>query len=304
MKKKTNKRMTKRIAVIITAMAVAIGGVTCAYAATYLKGDVDGNGNVNLKDAQMALKAALCIEKLDDAGQKAADIDNDGKVSLKDTQKILRAALNIISLEGESENKTDLPNSTEKPVASAKPAGNKPSDGFTDTPNPAASEKPAETAKAPDSNNPADTAKPADTHPVAPVEPSNTGTPVDIHTHDYQPVYRTVHHDEVGHYEKRKTKDAWNETTTEGVVICRQCGAEFSPKEYGSSDAAIEAWAEHSADSWDNGGDCDSYTVESREVVIHHDAEYETQTVETKVSRTCKICQKHQERAEFENEIK
>ena len=289
MKKKTNKRVTKRIAVIITAMAVAIGGVTCAYAATYLKGDVDGNGNVNLKDAQMALKAALCIEKLDDAGQKATDIDNDGKVSLKDTQKILRAALNIISLEDESESKTDLPDGTEKPTASAKPAGNEPSDGFTDTPNPAASEKPAETAKAPDNNNPADTAKPADTHPVAPVEPSHTGIPVDTHTHDYQPVYKTVHHDEVGHYEKRKTKDAWDEEKPYDVVVCNQCGMEFSELDYNGFEGALDAMTNHIFDSWDNGGNCDNYRNETRTIKVHHDATYEDVWVADKTAYDEKV---------------
>lgn len=101
-----------------------------------------------------------------------------------------------------------------------------------------------------------------------------------------------------------KIADEYDEETTEGVVICNQCGAEFLPSKYGSPDAAIEAHANHVFDSWDNGGDCDNYRVESRPLIIHHPAKYETQTVEVKVSRTCRKCQKHQERAEFEDEIK
>ena len=80
---------------------------------------------------------------------------------------------------------------------------------------------------------------------------------------------------ENGHYEKKKVKDAWDEETTESIFICNQCGAEFSPREYGSATAAIEAWAVHSADSWDNGGNCDNYRTGTRPLTIHHDAEYE-----------------------------
>ena len=80
---------------------------------------------------------------------------------------------------------------------------------------------------------------------------------------------------ENGHYEKKKVKDAWDEEVTESIFICNQCGMEFSPKEYGSATAAIEAWATHSADSWDNGGNCDNYSTGTRTVIIHHDAEYE-----------------------------
>ncbi len=80
---------------------------------------------------------------------------------------------------------------------------------------------------------------------------------------------------ENGHYEKKKVKDAWDEETTEGVVICNQCGTEFLPSQYGSVEKALDAFTNHVFDSWDNGGNCDNYRVESRPITIHHDAEYE-----------------------------
>ena len=94
-------------------------------------------------------------------------------------------------------------------------------------------------------------------------------------------------------------KDAYDEEKTEGVVICNQCNEEFSPNTYDEGeagiDAAVEAWAIHSADSWDNGGNCDNYRVEERTIIIHHDAEYKTETVETQIGRTCTKCHKHED---------
>ncbi len=58
-------------------------------------GDVDGNGNIDLSDAQLALKAALKIETLDSTQTAAADVDANGKVELPDAQKILKVALKI-----------------------------------------------------------------------------------------------------------------------------------------------------------------------------------------------------------------
>lgn len=63
------------------------------------KGDVDGNGTVELKDAQTTLKAALNIEKLEGSAAIAADADGNGLIELKDAQKILKVALNIEAFE-------------------------------------------------------------------------------------------------------------------------------------------------------------------------------------------------------------
>lgn len=60
-------------------------------------GDIDGNGKVDLTDAQLVLKAALKINTLTDAQFKAADTNGDGKVDLTDAQKVLKVALKIES---------------------------------------------------------------------------------------------------------------------------------------------------------------------------------------------------------------
>ena len=63
------------------------------------KGDVDGNGTVELADAQLTLKAALRIIELTGDDLKAADVDESGEVNLEDAQKVLKAALKIEPLE-------------------------------------------------------------------------------------------------------------------------------------------------------------------------------------------------------------
>lgn len=61
-----------------------------------LPGDVDGNGVVELGDAQLALKAALKLIRLDEKSIKAADVDGVDGVTLNDAQLILKKALKLI----------------------------------------------------------------------------------------------------------------------------------------------------------------------------------------------------------------
>lgn len=60
-------------------------------------GDVDSNGDIELNDAQTALRLALLlIDKPIATETKAADVDENGVVELKDAQQILRKALLLI----------------------------------------------------------------------------------------------------------------------------------------------------------------------------------------------------------------
>lgn len=60
-------------------------------------GDVDNNGQIELRDAQLALRMALLlVENLTEEQNKAADVDESGTVELKDAQQILRRALLLI----------------------------------------------------------------------------------------------------------------------------------------------------------------------------------------------------------------
>ena len=66
--------------------------------ATGVLGDVDGNGQVDLSDAQLVLQAALGITTFDEVQKKAADADENGMIDLEDAQQILKTALGIVSV--------------------------------------------------------------------------------------------------------------------------------------------------------------------------------------------------------------
>lgn len=62
-----------------------------------LKGDADGNNKVEIKDAQLVLKAALNLKPIEDQETiKACDINGSGKLEIADAQTILKMALNLI----------------------------------------------------------------------------------------------------------------------------------------------------------------------------------------------------------------
>lgn len=60
-----------------------------------LKGDVDGDGTLTLKDAATLLKMALGIEPMPEEKKNVADVNGDAAVDLADVSKALRMALNI-----------------------------------------------------------------------------------------------------------------------------------------------------------------------------------------------------------------
>lgn len=64
-----------------------------------IKGDTDGNGTVDLLDAQMALKGALKILELSGKQLLAADVDGVPGIQLADAQRILRIALKIETIQ-------------------------------------------------------------------------------------------------------------------------------------------------------------------------------------------------------------
>ena len=71
---------------------------TVEYQSVGMLGDVDGNGAINVKDAQMALKfSSLRTDEARDAfiahdSQVNMDVDLSGKINLKDAQLILRCS--------------------------------------------------------------------------------------------------------------------------------------------------------------------------------------------------------------------
>lgn len=79
------------------AMADAIAEAVCVNTGLkYVrKGDVDGNGTVDVNDARTVLRAAVGLEKLSPDAEKRADTDGDGKVTVNDARNILRTATGL-----------------------------------------------------------------------------------------------------------------------------------------------------------------------------------------------------------------
>lgn len=118
----------------------------------------------------------------------------------------------------------------------------------------------------------------------------NTSTPdTPSHTHNWKPVYKTVHHEAVTHKEDRWVVDkaAWEEAVTKLVYICKNCRLGNCDRckslgiinyEYDSKDALYS----HQDPCLEDGGSCSFWSTERRvEHYIHHDEEghYETITI-------------------------
>ena len=118
----------------------------------------------------------------------------------------------------------------------------------------------------------------------------NISTPdTPSHTHNWKPVYTTVHHKAVTHDEDRWVVDkpAWDEAVYKNVYICRHCkdGRCDRCKSLGITQYEYENIADFNAHQdacLDEDGSCFSFlTYEKIEHYIHHDEEghYETVTI-------------------------
>ena len=64
---------------------------------TYTLGDVDNNGQINVTDATLALRAAMGLMELSETQQLAADVNFGGSVDVGDALLILRRAMGLIN---------------------------------------------------------------------------------------------------------------------------------------------------------------------------------------------------------------
>lgn len=121
----------------------------------------------------------------------------------------------------------------------------------------------------------------------------NTSTPdTPSHTHNWKPVYTTVHHEAVTHDEDRWVVDkaAWDEAVYKTVYICNNCkvGNCERCKNLGITNFEYDSGAaldEHQYGCLDDGGSCMFNTkVKRLDHYIHHDEEghYETVTITDK----------------------
>lgn len=64
---------------------------------TYIPGDVNGNGTVEVGDAILAMRAAMNLIELDETQQLAGDVNENGAVEVGDAVSILRFAMGLIT---------------------------------------------------------------------------------------------------------------------------------------------------------------------------------------------------------------
>ena len=82
--------MKKRIVAILAAVLVILSAVISVSAAnTYIRGDVDSNGDVTIIDATL-IQRKLASLQVGSFNEKAADADNDGSVTILDATAIQR----------------------------------------------------------------------------------------------------------------------------------------------------------------------------------------------------------------------
>ena len=60
-------------------------------------GDVDGNGNINVFDANLICRAAIGLIVLDDSQKAAADVDGNGNINVFDANYVCRYAIGLIT---------------------------------------------------------------------------------------------------------------------------------------------------------------------------------------------------------------
>ena len=96
--------------------------------------------------------------------------------------------------------------------------------------------------------------------PAAAVEvmPAQSASEVAEHTHEWEPIYTTIHHEEVGHTETTVISEAYDEPGAPRQ-ICSSCGADF---------ATVNQVCDHIMEAHDGAARYSSQTINS----IHHDA--------------------------------
>lgn len=75
-------------------------GIKCNFDLNYcytsfIKGDVNGDGEVTTEDARTVLRVATGIENLNENSMNVADADGDGKITTADARQILREAAGL-----------------------------------------------------------------------------------------------------------------------------------------------------------------------------------------------------------------
>ncbi len=87
--------MKKFISTILSASVILSLSTLSAFADSFLKGDINGDGKVSSADALLVQRHTVGLTKLNDVQQASADYNNDGKITNVDALLILRSTINL-----------------------------------------------------------------------------------------------------------------------------------------------------------------------------------------------------------------
>lgn len=143
---------------LLSVMDAENSGTTNPDTGSYLPGDADENGVVELNDVILMNRVYVGIDQLTPQGRKNADVDNDGKIQLVDSMNVLRYLVHLIDKLPitESTEPTEVVNPT-NPTNPTEPAQTEPEPPTQATePTPPATE-PVESGKIQDYGTPMNT---------------------------------------------------------------------------------------------------------------------------------------------------
>ena len=115
-KKKENKNGPKiLVGVILGSMLAVSAGVRTE--ASGVKGDVDGNGNIDYTDVELTQKHLIDLELLEQDAQKPADLNDDGQITVTDLALLVHRIENQPDIEAPS--KPEEPSEPEEEIREA-----------------------------------------------------------------------------------------------------------------------------------------------------------------------------------------
>lgn len=107
--KKTEVVMTSQSCVACESGTFYFNKKSVSVGSSFITGDVDGNGTVNVSDARLALRAAVKLDILTENALLAADVDKKNGVTVSDARTILRVAVGLDSFSSNGNDSKESP---------------------------------------------------------------------------------------------------------------------------------------------------------------------------------------------------
>ena len=269
---------------------IQIGGGICLIAALGLGGYVVANQDADVQtkveakqETQSSNQKIAKTNSKDPSSDKKMDTkQEDGKKTDTKSEKTAEKKETIEKKSENSDNKNSVEKSDKKESVKAEKETGKTESSSKPEQKPSQPEsKPEQKPSQPESKPEQNPSKPQ-TKPESKPEqkPSKPQTKPEQkpnkpqHTHTWQEVTHTIHHEEVGHNEQYVIKEAWTETVTEDVYdpweCCNVCGADCTADPSGHM-------KQHALAGEGGGRHTEYYKTVTR--TVEHQAEYGTRWV-------------------------